>query len=73
MAGLLQNIVYFQDHEALLKETLDQVIAQSVNEDDQPAFAFAALVDALGRDTDKAVTIAALAVMRLANVGGERA
>ena len=66
MSALLANIIYYQDHETLLRESLNEIVERTKPEpDDQPAFTFATLVEALGRHQDKTVTIAAMAIMRL--------
>lgn len=66
---LLEAIAYYQDHRDVLDAALDEMVTEAQPQSgDVPAFTFAALVSALARDRSKAVTVAAVALMRLAEI-----
>lgn len=66
MSTILNSIVYFQDHKDELGGLLDELVAGlKPQPGDIPAFTFATMVAALSKDPDKAITVAALAIMRL--------
>jgi len=67
--GFPRAVTYYHANEALLGEILDQMVEGARPEPgDVPAFTFAAIASGLETDPDKAVTVAALAVMRLAEM-----
>jgi hypothetical protein len=67
----MSSIAYYAENEEVLSEVLDDLITGArVEADELPAIAFATLVAAMERDPGKAVTVAALAVMRLAERPG---
>lgn len=67
--GLLSSIAYFTEHEQLLQEVLDDVVKAARSEPgDTPALTFSSIAAAMAADLDRAVTISALAVMRLAAI-----
>lgn len=66
---LASTTTYFFEHENLLNEVLDEMIESTRPEPgDTPAMIFGAVASALASDPNKATTIAALAIMRLAGV-----
>ena len=66
MSALLSNITYYQEQEDIITALLDQMVeAAKPLDGDIPAFTFAVLVQSLGTDQAKAVTVAAAALMRL--------
>jgi hypothetical protein len=71
-ACFLADIAYYSDHEALLRKVLDDLITSARPEPgDTPASLFAALRSGLGSDPGRTATIAALALMRLAEELGD--
>jgi hypothetical protein len=67
--SLLESVRYYQDHEVLLTELLDKMAEEMQPQPgDIPAYAFATLTASFERDPAKAVTIAALAIMRLGEI-----
>lgn len=65
--SMVDSIAFYQEHEAVLNELLDELVEKMQPEaDDIPAYTFATLVKVFDQDASKASTTAALAVMRLA-------
>jgi len=66
---LLEAVAYYHDHGDVLGAALDEMVTEAQPQSgDDPAVTFATLVSALARDRSKAVTVAAVALMRLAEI-----
>lgn len=66
---MIRSVAYYAENEELLTDLLDEMVERVKPEPgDIPSFTFASLVTVFEKDPAKAATIAALAVMRLAEM-----
>jgi hypothetical protein len=65
----LSSVEYYDKNQPLLRSILDQLVVEAkAAPGDFPAYTFSTLVTVLAKDFDKAVTVGALALMRLAAI-----
>lgn len=65
----MDGVTYYRANRALMMELLDELVGGlKLLPSDDPARVFGALINSLHRDPDRAVTIGAAAVMRLAEI-----
>jgi hypothetical protein len=68
MHSVFGDVTYYQQHHEALGEAVRELVeAAKLGDNDDPAVRFATLCLALDRDHDRAVTVAAVALMLLAD------